>query len=98
MITPTIGRVVYFRPGKSARKIMTVRDDQPLRADIVYVWNDRTVSLNVDDHEGKRHFLETVTLLQEGDFPPDASYAEWMPYQRGQAAKAEALEKELAKR
>jgi len=87
MITPTVGRIVYFRPGNGMRAIMHVRDDQPMRADIIYVWNDRRVSLNVDDHEGRRHFIPTVQLLQDGDTPPkDGSYAYWMQYQKDVAA------------
>ncbi len=86
MITPTVGRVVYFRPGNGARSRMFVRDSTPLRADIVYVWNDRRVSLNVDDHEGKRHYFPDVILIQDGEIPPgDGSYCEWMPYQKAVA-------------
>jgi hypothetical protein len=82
---PTVGRIVYFRPGKGARSMMNVRDDQPLRADIVYVWSDRNVSLVVNDHMGVHHFLEHVHLAQEGDLPYDGSYCEWMPYQKAVA-------------
>jgi hypothetical protein len=65
---------------------MIVRDNQPLRADIVYVHDDQYVALNVDDHEGKRHFMSKVFLLQDGDKPPlGGSYAEWMPYQKAVA-------------
>jgi hypothetical protein len=81
MIVPTVGRVVYFHPGEGARSRMHVRGDQPLRADILYVYGDRHVALNVDDHEGQRHFIPHATLMQDGDMPPDGSYAEWMPYQ-----------------
>ncbi len=86
MITPTVGRVVYFRPGEGARSRMIVRGNQPLRADIVYVHDDQYVALNVDDHQGKRHFMPKVFLLQD-DVKPVAglSYAEWMPYQKAVA-------------
>ena len=78
MITPTIGRVVYFRPGNGARSRMHIRDHQPCRADIVYVWNDRNIAVNVDDHEGQRHYFSPVVLIQDGEKPPEGlSYCEW---------------------
>ena len=87
MITPTVGRVVYFRPGNGARSRMRVRGGQPLRADILFVRDDRHVALNVDDHEGQRHFMPDVLLLQDGETPPIGdSYCEWMPYQKAVAA------------
>ena len=86
MITPTVGRVVYFRPGNGARSRMHVRDQQPCRADIVYVWNDRNIAVNVDDHEGQRYYFSPVVLIQDGEKPPEGlSYCEWMPYQQAVA-------------
>ena len=39
----------------------------------------------------------SLQLLQDGDAPNLAvHYAEWMPYQKGQAAKTEELEAKLA--
>jgi hypothetical protein len=35
-------------------------------------------------------------LIQDGDERPDGCFAEWMPYQKGQAAKTEQLENTLA--
>ena len=83
MMIPAIGRVVYFRPGNGARFRMRIRDQaQPCRADIVYVWNDRNIAVNVDDHEGQRHYFSPVVLIQDGEKPPEGlSYCEWMPYQ-----------------
>jgi hypothetical protein len=34
----------------------------------------------------------SVWLRQDDDPPPTGMYCEWMPYQKGQAAKTEALE------
>ena len=93
MITPTVGRVVYFRPGNGARSRMHIRPgnltggpEQPCRADIVYVWNDRNIAVNVDDHEGQRHYFSPVVLIQDGEKPPKGlSYCEWMPYQKAVA-------------
>lgn len=86
MIAPTVGRIVWFRPGPH-RGIMTVHGDQPLAAQVVYVWNDRLVNLLVTDHHGTQHAVSSVPLKQEGDERPLGGYAEWMPYQTGQAAK-----------
>jgi hypothetical protein len=70
---------------------------QPLSAEVVYVWNDRLVNLRVYDHAGTFFTRSNVRLLQDDDVLPDNSgYAEWMPYQQGQAVRAEAREKERA--
>ena len=62
---------------------------QPFDATVVYVWDDRRVNLHVLDHYGNPFIIATsVPLLQEGDTPPQFGfYAEWMPYQLGQAKK-----------
>ena len=58
------------------------------------VHGDRMVNLTVHDHNGVSWPVCSVPLLQEGDAPVVGSfYCEWMPYQKGQAAKTEALEK-----
>lgn len=86
-IKPTIGRVVWFynRPGA----------DQPCAAIVCYVHSDRLVNLAVFDQNGDTHSYCSVYLVQEGEEAPDEIYAEWMPYQKGQAAKTEALESKL---
>ena len=89
VITPTIGRVVHFRPGPGARAVMCVRSEQPLCAHIINVWNERRVALHVIDHEGHTHFIASAQLLQDGDMPPtNISYCEWVQYQRDVAAHA----------
>lgn len=35
-------------------------------------------------------------LCQDGESPPSGDYAAWMPFQISEAAKTEALEKQLA--
>jgi hypothetical protein len=97
MIKPTVGRAVWFWPGTHDTERMTVLDgQQPMRADIVFVHSDRSVNLLVTDHTGGQHPRVGVPLIQEGEvFGEDHSYCEWMPCQKGQAAKAEALETEL---
>lgn len=56
MISPSPGRIVWYRPGP--------QDPTPI-------------------------------LLQDNDrAPKDAAYCEWMPFQKGQAAKTEQLERQ----
>ncbi|NEU94800.1 hypothetical protein [Bradyrhizobium uaiense] len=94
IIPPTVGRVVWFRPSEFDP---ITRCDQPLAAQIAYVWNDRLVNLGVLDSNGAPHGRTSITLIQAGETAPEgASYAEWMPYQQGQAAKTEAAEAKAA--
>ena len=93
MIKPTCGRIVFFTPHKNDQ---TPHSGVPLAAIIVYVHSDSMVNLTVFDAFGRIHARPSVPLLQEGDGKPvDGGYAEWMPYQKGQAAKTEQLEKVL---
>jgi hypothetical protein len=96
-ITPTVGRKVWYRPNGA---ILVLPDgtqfspvqnsDQPMDATVIYVWGERMVNLDVTDHAGNRFIATSVTLLQDGDAYSPGAYAEWMPYQKGQAAKADA--------
>lgn len=96
MIAPTVGRVVWFRPSVHDEDMQIYDPRQPCNAQIVFVWNDRLVNLAVHDHTGKAFERTSVPLLQDDDHKPEAGYfACWMPYQKGQAAKAEALEQKL---
>lgn len=95
MITPTPGRVVWFRPDLQAAEAGFARpfDGQPLAAIVAYVHSDRTVNLCVYDVNGVPHPRARVPLRQSEDpVPGSGSYCEWMPYQMGQAARAEAAE------
>lgn len=95
MIKPSIGRKVWFFPATGDQS--TRHDDQPMDATVVYVHNDRMVNLGVRDHNGNSSGRLSVPLLDEGEAPPEHGYyAAWMPYQRGQAAKTEALESRLS--
>jgi hypothetical protein len=92
MIHPTIGRKVWYRPVGHNRTLLAVFDDsQPCDATIVYVWNDRMVNLRVTGPTGVVQAFNSVLLMQDGDAPPThilhGGYAEWMPYQAGQAKK-----------
>lgn len=97
MIKPSNGRIVLYHRGERDR-IPQHDPDQPLTAQVVHVWSDRAVSLVVWDSEGEHHFRREITLLQDQDQPPPNGHpwCEWMPYQKGQAAKAEQLEQKLS--
>jgi hypothetical protein len=90
MIQPTIGRVVWYRERDQPK------DAQPNAALIAYVHSDTMVNLAVFDFNGVAR-SETSVYLHQGDddFDPGDRYCEWMPYQQGQAAKTEALQKQL---
>jgi hypothetical protein len=91
-ITPSIGRIVWFYPstrmGSSDFHPPTLSD--PLAAIVAKVIGAATLNLTVFDAQGVSHAMTGVPLVQEGeDVPADGYYAEWMPYQIGQAKKAE---------
>ncbi len=98
IIKPTIGRVVWFWPGAIA--IPSAAEDffyddtsQPCAALVAHVIDERTVNLAVMDQTGRVFSRQRVKLIQDGDERPLQYFCEWMPYQKGQAAKTEALEK-----
>jgi hypothetical protein len=97
MITPTPGRVVWFHPGTYFQGRVYDRN-QPLAGHIAHVFDDRMVNLLVIDSDGFPCSAKQVPLMQDDDAPPEdptQSWAEWMPYQKGQAAKTEQLEQKL---
>jgi len=88
VIKPSIGRVVWFQPGKSIEQPLR---DQPFAAIVAYVWNDRMINLAYFNENGEPRNATSVTLLQDDDQTPGhGHFAEWMPFQKGQAAKQEA--------
>lgn len=89
MISPTIGRVVLVHRGKS---------DQAEPALVSYVFSDRMINVGGFDRNGAPFQATSMQLLQDDDKPTNPDYyAEWMPYQKGQAAKTEALQAEADK-
>jgi len=94
VIEPTVGRVVWFYPPRDGQ--MALNGSEPCPALIAYVWSDTMVNLAVFDHNGVSHSRTSVLLSEDGKAPGNASMCwSWMPYQKGQAAKTEALEKQL---
>lgn len=88
MIKPTIGRVVLYYPHGN-----TPEDNQAHAALVAYVWSDTCVNLGYFDQNGVAKSATSVLLYDEDSMPkPSTGYACWMPYQKGQAAKTEALE------
>lgn len=93
MIKPTVGRVVWYRP---VNEHIPHDASQPLAAIVTYVHSDRFVNLCVLYQDGHPQSRTSMFLIQEGDEPPNHSYCEWMPFQKGQAAKTDELERALA--
>ena len=92
MIKPTVGRVVWYTPSTYDHEKMAAAQPQPLAAIVAHVWSDTCVNLAVFDANGIAHNRTSVLLVQDDAARPDAGFCEWMPYQKGQAAKYEALE------
>lgn len=88
-MTPTVGRIVYYKrygtPGGEHKSEISP-------AIITRVHTDECVDLCVFNPTGL-HFNTSVMRDEEGR----GGTWDWMPYQKGQAAKTEALEMELKK-
>lgn len=92
MIKPSIGRVVWYTPSRDDVQLPR-NSPQPLAAIIAYVHSDTCVNLAVFDRNGASLSRTSVPLIHdEITQSPDHAFAEWMPYQKGQAAKTEAAE------
>lgn len=86
MIKPSIGRVVLFQPSHVAGAPDAV---QPYAALITYVWSDRMINVAAFTPGGTPLAATSVALLQDDDVIPQCGhYAQWMPYQIGQAKAA----------
>lgn len=89
VIEPTIGRIVWFHPNGALPYIAQHDVNQPLAAIVAYVWNERLINVRAIDQDGNSHAVTTVRLLQDSDVATDGcQYAEWMPFQKGQAEPA----------
>jgi hypothetical protein len=89
MIVPTVGRSVWYRP--------TGEQGPILAATICKVLTPQAVNLSVCSEDGGWFGAPSVTLKQEDGERPLPPYAEWMPYQKGQAGRVDDLEAELAR-
>jgi hypothetical protein len=97
MIEPTEGRVVWYSPTKAERQVFGDPGTHPLAAHISYVHGPRMINIMAISPNGQSFGVTSVALLQDDDPEPEGRFCVWMPYQKGQAAKTEALEKEKAK-
>lgn len=99
MIEPFPGRIVWF--WRNGRPVgfdpnnpcaSSGYGDQPAPAMITHVFSDRCVNLAVFEPTGGTSSETSVELWQGDGEPPAWRHCEWkMPYQKGQAAKTEAL-------
>lgn len=93
MITPTIGRRVWYWPNAfdadqsiNPQFLFHADPTQPLDAGIAYVHSDTMVNLSVADQIGINRSRVNVRLLQDDEVAePGQAYAQWMPYQVAQA-------------
>ena len=97
MIKPTVGRVVLYHPGPSFTGC-SAGVGIPLPALVARVWSDTCVNLGGFDANGMPFNATSVLLVQDDQPSPAANYCEWIAYQKGQAAKTEALEAKLAEK
>jgi hypothetical protein len=81
MIQPAIGRVVWYRDAFSNPEA------QPQAAIVTYVWSDTCVNLAVFNPNGTVYPVTSAFLFQGDGERPASQFAEWMPYQIGQAKK-----------
>lgn len=91
MIIPTVGRVVHFFPSEALR----ARKDLgfgPLAAIVAHVHHEYLINVGVFSPNGHVFAVQDVPLLQDGDVAREGEgYCAWMDYQKGQAAKYDAL-------
>jgi hypothetical protein len=93
MIKPTIGRVVWFQPARQADQPLR---EQPYPALICHVHSDKLINVGFFNENGTAGSACSVQLVQEGDTASqNGYYAEWMPYQVGQAKKHEAKDEDV---
>jgi hypothetical protein len=91
MIKPTPGRIVWYRPHHKENLEVLMdergkRKDDPLAAIVLAVHSDTRVNLLVISAYGQTRFITRAELWQgEGERPTGHGYAEWMPFQLGQA-------------
>lgn len=81
--------MVWFWPSRANND---PKPTQPYAATVAYVHGNKSVNVSYVDHAGNQGAACSVPLMQEGDETPHGYYAEWMPFQKGQAAQTERAE------
>jgi hypothetical protein len=76
MMTPTVGRVVYYNLG-------TTENPKLLASIIAYVWSETVVNLMVIDENGIPKSMTSINRASVGD---SAGKWDWMPYQKQKAS------------
>lgn len=86
MISPTVGRVIWFTPPPADRLIGLTH--QPWPALVTYVHGDRMINIAGFNSNGTPFSRTSVRLLQDDEKPSyeGEPVASWMPYQVAQAA------------
>jgi hypothetical protein len=84
MITPTIGRKIWFHPAINFDGACS-DPSQPLDASIAYVHSPTLINISFADQNGKMYNATSVRLWDGEGQPPSSYYCEWMPYQVNQA-------------
>lgn len=87
MIKPTIGQVVWYWKNIDEQQ---KEGAQPFAALVTFVHSDELVNLATFDRNGDTYPVVGVPLFQGEGERPSGKHCEWMPYQKGQAAKQEA--------
>lgn len=98
MISPTVGRLVllFVQEDKYDFGFCFLKE-KPHVALITAVHSDTCVNVIAFDLNGKSHPFTSIQLKQDSEEKVyGMQHVEWMPYQKGQAAKTEALERDLA--
>lgn len=99
IIKPTNGRQVWYYPIESNPSMAgSGQTAQPLAATVCWVHDDHHVNVLVLDARGMGWQRENAYLVQPGEATPGGDYCAWMPYQQGQAKKAEEAEESLGAR
>lgn len=91
MIKPTVGRVVLFHPNGLDAATHPIVNSQPHAALIAYVHSDTLINVSAFDANGVQYGVTNVRLLQDSETASDRgpAYAEFMAFQKGQAAAAD---------
>lgn len=83
MITPTVGRVVWYHP--SDEDPTPIFRGEVLAAIVTRVLTDKEVNLVVFRADGITYGRHKVPLVQDGEKSPVGRFCEWMPYQKAVA-------------
>ena len=88
MIQPSISRALWLYQTHAEY----ARGHQAFAVTVAYVHNDRLINVGGFNHDGNVIVFRSIPLLQDEDQPPtNGPFCVWMPYQKSQASKTDAL-------